>query len=467
MKRIPAARQTASVPPTVVAPTAPCTTAAARSRGPTLRADGVEPLQLGLGEADDDLAVEHADRRRHRPAVAYAPARTRARPRRPRPAGSRARRASSRARRRRAARAAPRATSSPTRSRHRPELARSSAPLPRARAPTRRRGSPAANASPAPVVSTTRSATRGMRRRRRPRTPCAPRFTTQRVAELAERLRSRSVANTRSGASSRSRSRNRSSTSVHDERSTETRAPRRTGRARSRSAAARDRLAQQRVAGDVQHVAIEPGRVELVAAELGRDAAVGRHRPVAAGCDRHDDAGRPPAQARRPRRRAPRSSRATSSPAASSPRSPTNRASAPSAAAQAATFAACPPATDVRDSAMRSSPGTSGPSRAARSRRGAGRRGLSSRTGYDGRMDGGGALRRTQASLLRARRARRRGRGDRRRRRRLGRSRRPRNAPAGLAAFEDAPCFLEVVERRGAALPRRWRRDHERPVELE
>jgi hypothetical protein len=35
-------------------------------------------------------------------------------------------------------------------------------------------------------------------------------------------------------------------------------------------------------------------------------------------------------------------------------------------------------------------------------------------------------------------------------------SRRPRDAPAGLAAFEDAPCFLEVVEReaksyRGAA----------------
>ena len=32
--------------------------------------------------------------------------------------------------------------------------------------------------------------------------------------------------------------------------------------------------------------------------------------------------------------------------------------------------------------------------------------------------------------------------------RRLGRpSRRPRDAPAGLAAFEDAPCFLELVER--------------------
>ena len=29
----------------------------------------------------------------------------------------------------------------------------------------------------------------------------------------------------------------------------------------------------------------------------------------------------------------------------------------------------------------------------------------------------------------------------------LRRSRRPRNAPGGLAAFEDAPCFLEVVER--------------------
>jgi hypothetical protein len=26
------------------------------------------------------------------------------------------------------------------------------------------------------------------------------------------------------------------------------------------------------------------------------------------------------------------------------------------------------------------------------------------------------------------------------------RSRRPRHAPAGLAAFEDAPCFLELVE---------------------
>ena len=31
--------------------------------------------------------------------------------------------------------------------------------------------------------------------------------------------------------------------------------------------------------------------------------------------------------------------------------------------------------------------------------------------------------------------------------RRMRQSRRPFNAPAGLAAFEDAPCFLELVER--------------------
>ena len=71
MKRIPAALQTASVPPTVVAPSAPCTTATARSRGPSLRADGVEARELVLGQPDADLAVEHADRRRHRAAVAH------------------------------------------------------------------------------------------------------------------------------------------------------------------------------------------------------------------------------------------------------------------------------------------------------------------------------------------------------------------------------------------------------------
>ena len=39
MKWMPVARHTASVPPTVVAPSAPCTTQAARSRAPALRAD--------------------------------------------------------------------------------------------------------------------------------------------------------------------------------------------------------------------------------------------------------------------------------------------------------------------------------------------------------------------------------------------------------------------------------------------
>src|SRR5256712_14137497 len=39
MNRSPTSRQTASVPPTVVAPTAPWTAHAARSRGPTLRAE--------------------------------------------------------------------------------------------------------------------------------------------------------------------------------------------------------------------------------------------------------------------------------------------------------------------------------------------------------------------------------------------------------------------------------------------
>ena len=70
--RIPAARQTASVPPTVVAPTAPCTAAAARSRGPTLRARRVEPLELGSRQPD-------ADARRRARRSSPAPRRPRAR----------------------------------------------------------------------------------------------------------------------------------------------------------------------------------------------------------------------------------------------------------------------------------------------------------------------------------------------------------------------------------------------------
>ena len=61
MKRMPTAAAAASVPPTVVAPTAPCTAQGARSRGPSLRAAGGEALELLGGEADHDTAVEHPD----------------------------------------------------------------------------------------------------------------------------------------------------------------------------------------------------------------------------------------------------------------------------------------------------------------------------------------------------------------------------------------------------------------------
>ncbi len=54
-----------------------------------------------------------------------------------------------------------------------------------------------------------------------------------------------------------------------------------------------DRLPQQRVAGDVQDVAVDPRGIELVRREARRDAAVRRHRPVAVGADDgDDDAGR-------------------------------------------------------------------------------------------------------------------------------------------------------------------------------
>ena len=81
-------------------------------------------------------------------------------------------------------------------------------------------------------------------------------------------------------------------------------------------------------------------------------------------------------------------------------------------------------------------------------------------------MDGeDGASRRRADPLVRARRGRRRRRRDRRRTPATPRSRRPRDAPAGLAAFEDAPCFLEVVEREAQRYREGGRRDDDRPVE--
>ena len=92
---------------------------------------------------------------------------------------------------------------------------------------------------------------------------------------------------------------------LHDERSTLTRAPPRGPRRPRRRPRRRSGL-EQAVAGDVEPVAaLEPGRVELVGAQLGRDAAVGGHRPRSVRLDeRHDDAAAPVgvrADAARPR----------------------------------------------------------------------------------------------------------------------------------------------------------------------
>ena len=67
MKRMPSPRHTASVPPTVVAPSARWTTQTARSRAPALRADAPavgETLELRAAEADPDGAIDDADRGR-------------------------------------------------------------------------------------------------------------------------------------------------------------------------------------------------------------------------------------------------------------------------------------------------------------------------------------------------------------------------------------------------------------------
>ena len=51
-----------------------------------------------------------------------------------------------------------------------------------------------------------------------------------------------------------------------------------------------DRGAEQRVAGQVQvRAAVEPGGIELLGAQVGRDAAVGGHRAGAVDADERDD----------------------------------------------------------------------------------------------------------------------------------------------------------------------------------
>ena len=88
---IPAARQAASVPARVVAPTAPWTIAAARSRGPTFRASAVERSSSDR-RGRPERAVQHADGCGRRTSRARL-ARTRGR-RQASPSGNPSRRAS-------------------------------------------------------------------------------------------------------------------------------------------------------------------------------------------------------------------------------------------------------------------------------------------------------------------------------------------------------------------------------------
>ena len=259
MKRIPAARQTASVPPTVVAPTAPCTAAAARSRGPTFRAEASKRSSSVLGEADHDLAVEHADRRRHGAARADARPRTRARPRRPRRAGSRARRASSRARRRRGPRRARRAPRPRSGSRHRPELrAAAGGRLEPERGAADEEAGRERVARAGRVDDLGRRGRERPRRRRRSRLRRASRPSSRRASPNASR--SRSSAKTRSGASGARPLAERvvdRGPRAEVERDARARRAGELGRAQRRG---RDRLAVERVAGDVERVALEPRR---------------------------------------------------------------------------------------------------------------------------------------------------------------------------------------------------------------
>ena len=105
--------------------------------------------------------------------------------------------------------------------------------------------------------------------------PRAPRLTTWTPAATSPiASHSRSLPKTTSGrmcsSASRIESPNRSMC-VQDERSTLTLAPCVRASAAARSAAPRDRRAHQRVAGEVQRIALEPGRVEILGAECGAE----------------------------------------------------------------------------------------------------------------------------------------------------------------------------------------------------
>ena len=273
-------------------------------------------------------------------------------------------------------------------SRHRSRASRSSAPPPRARARRRRRGS--RRRARRPRRSCRRRRRRrpdGRRRRRSGRR--APRLTTQRGVELADRV----VARARSRRRARARARDARAERVVDERpGRDVERDRAPCCARMHRPPRRPRDAigsrSERVAGDVEHVAIEPRRLELVA-ERARVRCRGRM----------PSSGRRPRRSRRRRRSVrptgPRcvdaalapAPRRTSSPAVSAPTRPTKR---------AVRAERTRPRGDVRRLAARrrcawspvwSSPGTSGVSRRTitSSRRSPS---VVMRTQYDRRMEG-------------------------------------------------------------------------------
>ena len=298
MNPIPAARHAASVPPTVVAPTAPWTIAAARSRGPPLRASAVK-----RPSSSSVRPIRSSPSRT--PIVAGTRARLAHAPLALEPdLDALARREAVRDERRleRDHRVARSASASPTsseiwiRSVHgiAPSCAtqRAAAASASSGPPTRK---PAANASPAPVVSTDLGRKRRAAPRRRSGRRSEPRFSTH-VAALRPGRRDPLLGLVREDDRRSERLqplaealRPEVSDRAPGERSTLTRgassAARERGSRRSARAGASSR--------DVQPVAaVEPGRVELV----GREARARRR-------------GRRPSSARRPPPRARRRSR--------------------------------------------------------------------------------------------------------------------------------------------------------------
>ena len=309
MKRIPAALQTASVPPTVVAPTAPCTD----GRGQVARAD------LARRRVEARRARPRSARRRSRrrgsPIVAGTapPSRTARSEREPdldALAGREAVRDERRlerdhaAARRRARRAPPRRRGS----RHRPEL----------RAAARRRLEPGLDAADEEarrerVAGAGRVDDLGRHGRERLAVDDdAVRAALHDPASPSARpsaSRSRSTAKTSVG---RERSRPRAERVVDQRPRREVERDLRAGRARELARPQRrrgDRLPHQRVPGHVQSIAAEPLRLELV--RRGARARCRGRRPSSARPRRRSRPRRRCARrpARRPRRRAPRSSR--------------------------------------------------------------------------------------------------------------------------------------------------------------